>query len=383
MFRVVFSALAVIICAPNLLHSAAQNISVIETDAKYAVIMDHDSGEILFSKRGDEPMVPASMTKIMTAQVVFERLATGELALADRFTVSENAWRKGNSASGGSTMFLEPGDTPTIAELLRGVVVVSGNDACITLAEGISGSEDAFAREMTMIAHERGLSSANFKNASGLYHPEHVISAVDLAKLAKIQIDDFPELYAIYTEGKYTWNNISQTNRNPILGKRGVDGLKTGHLSASGYGLIASAERDGKRRTIVINGLESEAARAREADRLMRQAFNAFETRTLAADGRMLAELPVALGTSTKIGVAIAEPITMTGHKRAFPRATAEIVYQAPLRAPIVKGDEVADLIVNVDGKAPVTVPLIAMSSSERLGFFGKAIAGLSAMMEN
>ena len=383
MFRVVFSALAVIICAPNLLHSAAQNISVIETDAKYAVIMDHDSGEILFSKRGDEPMVPASMTKIMTAQVVFERLATGELALADRFTVSENAWRKGNSASGGSTMFLEPGDTPTIAELLRGVVVVSGNDACITLAEGISGSEDAFAREMTMIAHERGLSSANFKNASGLYHPEHVISAVDLAKLAKIQIDDFPELYAIYTEEKYTWNNISQTNRNPILGKRGVDGLKTGHLSASGYGLIASAERDGKRRTIVINGLESEAARAREADRLMRQAFNAFETRTLAADGRMLAELPVALGTSTKIGVAIAEPITMTGHKRAFPRATAEIVYQAPLRAPIVKGDEVADLIVNVDGKAPVTVPLIAMSSSERLGFFGKAIAGLSAMMEN
>jgi len=363
--------------------ATAQDVSVIETDADFAVIMDHDSGELLFSKRGSEPMIPASMTKIMTAQVVFDRLATGELALADRFTVSENAWRKGNAASGGSTMFLEPGDTPTIAELLRGVIVVSGNDACITLAEGISGTEDAFAREMTAIAQERGLTSANFKNASGLYDEDHVISAVDLARLAKIQIDDFPEMYAIYTEEEYTWNNIRQSNRNPILGKRGVDGLKTGHLSISGYGLVASAERGGKRRTIVINGLESEAARAREADRLMRQAFNAFETRTVEADGRLLAELPVALGTKTEIGVALAEPFSVTAHKRAFPKSSSQIVYDAPLKAPISEGEEVARLIVNVDGKEPQIFPLVATSSSERLGFFGRAIAGLSAMMEN
>lgn len=363
--------------------ATAQDVSVIETDADFAVIMDHDSGELLFSKRGSEPMIPASMTKIMTAQVVFDRLATGELALADRFTVSENAWRKGNAASGGSTMFLEPGDTPTIAELLRGVIVVSGNDACITLAEGISGTEAAFAREMTAIAQERGLTSANFKNASGLYDEDHVISAVDLARLAKIQIDDFPEMYAIYTEEEYTWNNIRQSNRNPILGKRGVDGLKTGHLSISGYGLVASAERGGKRRTIVINGLESEAARAREADRLMRQAFNAFETRTVEADGRLLAELPVALGTKTEIGVALAEPFSVTAHKRAFPKSSSQIVYDAPLKAPISEGEEVARLIVNVDGKEPQIFPLVATSSSERLGFFGRAIAGLSAMMEN
>ena len=380
MLRALLAAVLIAVLAP---FSIAQDISVIETDAEYAVIMDHDSGEILFSKRGDEPMIPASMTKIMTAQVVFERLATGEYALADRFTVSENAWRKGNSASGGSTMFLEPGDTPTIAELLRGVIVVSGNDACITLAEGISGSEEAFAREMTAIAKERGLNSATFKNASGLYADGHVISAIDLARLAKIQIDDFPELYSIYTEEEYTWNDIRQTNRNPILGKRGVDGLKTGHLEASGYGLVASAERDGKRRTIVINGLKDEAARAREADRLMRQAFNAFETRTIEADGRVLGNLPVALGTSTVISVALKDPITVTAHKRAFPKAKSEIVYDGPLRAPIIQGEEIARLVVQVDGKKPIIAPLVAVNSTDRLSFFGKAVAGLSAIMEN
>ena len=380
MLRALLAAVLIAVLAP---FSIAQDISVIETDAEYAVIMDHDSGEILFSKRGDEPMIPASMTKIMTAQVVFERLATGEYALADRFPVSENAWRKGNSASGGSTMFLEPGDTPTIAELLRGVIVVSGNDACITLAEGISGSEEAFAREMTAIAKERGLNSATFKNASGLYADGHVISAIDLARLAKIQIDDFPELYSIYTEEEYTWNDIRQTNRNPILGKRGVDGLKTGHLEASGYGLVASAERDGKRRTIVINGLKDEAARAREADRLMRQAFNAFETRTIEADGRVLGNLPVALGTSTVISVALKDPITVTAHKRAFPKAKSEIVYDGPLRAPIIQGEEIARLVVQVDGKKPIIAPLVAVNSTDRLSFFGKAVAGLSAIMEN
>ena len=380
MFRAIIAVLAISVAAP---FSLAQDVSVIETDAEFAVIMDHDTGEILFSKRGDEPMVPASMTKIMTAQVVFERLASGEYALADRFTVSENAWRKGNSASGGSTMFLEPGDTPTIAELLRGIIVVSGNDACIALAEGISGSEEAFAREMTAIAHERGLSSANFKNSSGLYHKDQVISPIDLARLAKIQIDEFPELYAIYTEEEYTWNAIQQTNRNPILGKRGVDGLKTGHLSASGYGLVASAERDGKRRTIVINGLESEAARAREADRLMRQAFNAFETRSIEANGKVLGNLPVSLGTSTEISVTLKDPITITAHKRAFPKAVSEIVYDAPLLAPIMEGEEIAHLVIAVDGKKPIVAPLIAVNGSDRLSFFGKAVAGLSALMES
>ena len=378
MLRARFIACLLVLTGPL----AFAQVSVIETDAEFAVIMDHDTGEILFSKNGEAPMIPASMTKIMTAQVVFDRIASGELALADRFTVSENAWRKGNAASGGSTMFLEPGDEPTVAELLRGVIVVSGNDACIVLAEGISGSEEAFAREMTAIAQERGLLSATFKNASGLDAPGHRISAADLARLAKIQIDEYPEMYAIYTEEEYTWNNIRQPNRNPILGKRGVDGLKTGHLSASGYGLVASAEQSGQRRTIVINGLESEAARAREADRLMRQAFTAFETRSIEADGRLLAELPVALGTQTTIGVALGEPFTVTAHKRAFPRATSEIVYQRPLMAPVKQGDKVAELVVTIDGKEPISAPLIATSESARLGFFGKAIAGLSAMMD-
>lgn len=373
LFRVPLVLLALIMA------SAAATAQIIDTKADYAVILDQESGELLYSKNGDELMIPASMTKIMTASVVFDRISRGEISLEDTFTVSENAWRKGGWATGGSTMGLKIGETPTVRDLLRGVIVLSGNDACIVLAEGISGSEEAFAREMTALAQSYGLTSANFVNTSGLDAPDHRISAADLARLAQLEIKNFPEFYAYYAEEEMTWNGIRQINRNPLLGKMdGVDGLKTGHLSVSGYGLTASALRDGERRIIVINGLESSQERALEAERLMRLAFSAFATRTVPASEGRMAELDVWMGTARMVGVALSEPLSVTAHNRAFEAGRSEIVYQGPLEAPIMAGDEIAQLVVTIEGKDPITAPLVATESVDRLDFFGKAIEGLS-----
>ncbi|MCF6329682.1 MAG: D-alanyl-D-alanine carboxypeptidase, partial [Henriciella sp.] len=350
-----------------------------ETDAEYAVILDYETGDVLYAKNGSDLMIPASMTKIMTAHVVFDRLERGEINIDDTFTVSENAWRKGGWSTGGSTMGLKIGETPTVEDLLRGVIVLSGNDACIVLAEGLAGSEEAFAREMTELAHEMGLTSATFKNSSGLDAEGHRISPIDLARLAQSEIRKFPEYYRFYSEPEMTWNGIRQTNRNPRLGKvDGVDGLKTGHLAASGYGLTATEQRDGQRRIIVINGLPSSRARALEAERMMRLAFTAFETRTVAVSGNRIAELDVWLGSSRTVGVTMGEELSVTTHKRAFAKGRSEIVYAGPLKAPIIEGDIVANLIVSLDGKEPIIVPLKAMESVEKLGFIGRAIEGLS-----
>lgn len=195
------------------LPAAAQ---LIDTPAEFAVIMDHETGQILYSKRGDEPMTPASMTKMMTALVVFELIERGEISLTDKFTVSEDAWRRGGFPSGTSTMGLKPKDTPTVEELLHGVITMSGNDACIVLAEGISGSEPAFSARMTQMAHEMGLTSVNFVNATGLEGEGHVVSAIDLAKMAKMTIDKYPQYYPWYALPSYTWREYTQANRNPF-----------------------------------------------------------------------------------------------------------------------------------------------------------------------
>ncbi|MEO1473592.1 MAG: D-alanyl-D-alanine carboxypeptidase family protein [Pseudomonadota bacterium] len=375
LFAVSFASLGLALAA------FAQSTSV-RTEAEYAVIMDYESGEVLFSKDGDVPMIPASMTKIMTAYVVFDRLRRGEISLTDQFTTSENAWRKGGFASGGSTMGLAPGDQPTVEELLRGVIILSGNDACIVLAEGLSGSEEAFAEDMTALAAELGLETATFKNATGLDEPGHRMSAVDLARLAKLSIEEFPELYALYAETSYEWRGISQPNRNPLLGRMdGADGLKTGHLSVSGYGLTASAERDGQRRIVVVNGLDSISQRAQESERLMRLAFTAFETRTIVPEAVILPELDVWLGQSRTVAVSLAEPMKITAHKRALEGAKTEIVLEGPLEAPITTDEVVGNLVVTIEGRDPVIAQIVADESVARLGFFGRAIEGLSLMI--
>lgn len=356
---------------------------ILESDANYAVIMDHDSGEVLWSKNGDELMIPASMTKMMTAYFVFDLIDQGEITLDTEMEVSEDAWRRGGFPSGTSTMGLRPKERPTVRQLLQGMIVMSGNDACIVLAEGIAGSEEAFSRQMTERAHELGLTSVNFVNATGLEGEGHIVSSIDLAKLAKRIIDDYPQYYEWYSAPSYTWGQYTQANRNPLLGTmEGADGLKTGHLDISGYGLTASAVRDGKRRIIVINGLPSKQARAREAERLMRMAFSAFETRTIEAGERRLAELDVWMGESRTVGVRLSESVDVTAHKRAFAKGKSEIVYDRLLEAPIKAGDEVATLVVTIEGKAPIELPLLATEDVSRLGFIGKAVDGLSRMLE-
>ena len=339
------------------------------------------TGEVLFSKDGAEPMIPASMTKMMTAYLVFDMVKRGELKMTDRLTVSADAWRRGGFPSGTSTMGLVPKDTPTIEELLHGVMIMSGNDACIVLAEGISGSEEAFARRMTDLAHEKGLKSANFLNSTGLEAVGHVISAEDLAHLAKMTVDDFPEYYKWYNLPSYSWREYTQPNRNPLLGIEGADGVKTGHLEASGYGLTGSAERDGVRRTIVINGMESMAARASEGERMLRLAFQSFELKTIAPENVSLPEQTVWLGQQGQVPVSLAEPMLIAGHKAAFENAKTEIVLDKALEAPVKKGDRVGRLVVTLDGRAPVESPIIAEADVNKIGFFGKAIAGLSALI--
>ena len=354
---------------------------IIDTPAQHAVIMDHTTGEILYSKDGAQPMIPASMTKMMTAYLVFDMVKRGELKMTDRLTVSADAWRRGGFPSGTSTMGLVPKDTPTIEELLHGVIIMSGNDACIVLAEGISGSEEAFAKRMTQLAHEKGLSSANFLNSTGLEDVGHVISAEDLARLAKLTIDDFPEYYKWYELPAYSWREYTQPNRNPLLGVEGADGLKTGHLEASGYGLTGSAVRDGVRRTIVINGMESMAARASEGERMLRLAFQSFELKTVAPENVVLPDQKVWLGQERVVPVSLAEPMLIAGHKAAFDKAKTEIVLDRALQAPIAKGDRVGRLVVTLEGRDPVDAPIIAEATVKKLGFFGRAIDGLSALI--
>ena len=356
---------------------------ILESDADYAVIMDHETGEILWSKNGDELMVPASMTKMMTAYFVFDLIDQGEITLDTEMVVSEDAWRRGGFPSGTSTMGLSPRERPTVRELLQGMIIMSGNDACMVLAEGIAGSEAAFSRQMTERAHELGLSTVNFVNATGLEGDGHVVSSVDLAKLAKRIIVDYPQYYEWYRAPSYTWGQYTQANRNPLLGTMdGANGLKTGHLDVSGYGLTASAVRDGKRRIIVINGLPSKQARAREAERLMRMAFSAFETRTIEAGEARLAELDVWMGERRTVGVRLAQSQEVTAHKRAFAKGTSEIVYDRLIEAPIAAGDEIATLVVTIEGKDPIQLPLVATEDVGRLGFIGKAVDGLSRMLE-
>lgn len=373
---------AIIILSMLVLPFAA-TAQILESDADYAVIMDHETGEVLWSKNGDVPMVPASMTKMMTAYFVFDLIDQGEITLDTEMVVSDDAWRRGGFPSGTSTMGLRPKERPTVRELLHGMIIMSGNDACMVLAEGIAGSEAAFSRQMTERAHELGLSTVNFVNSTGLEGEGHIVSSTDLARLAKLIIDDYPQYYEWYSKDSYTWGQYTQANRNPLLGTMdGADGLKTGHLDISGYGLTASAVRDGKRRIIVINGLPSKQARAQEAERLMRMAFTAFETRTIEADDQRLAELDVWMGEARKVGVRLGESVEVTAHKRAFSKGKTELVHDRLIEAPINEGDQIATLIVTIEGKDPIELPLLASESVGRLGFFGKAVDGLSRMMD-
>jgi len=350
-----------------------------KTEAPHAVIIDAASGEILFEKDARDAIAPASMTKIMTADLVFAALKDGSLSPETEFTVSEDAWRRGGVKSGSSTMFLKVGSQASVLDLLRGVIIQSGNDACIVLAEGMAGSEEAFADMMTARARDMGLSSAIFRNSTGWPHPEHKISALDLAKLAQNQIENFPDFYPLYNERSFTWNNIKQDNRNPLLGRvTGADGMKTGSTEASGYGLVGSAIRGEDRRIIVINGLGSKSERRSVATRLMQAAFSQFSVYDLHEEGKQIGELEVYMGKAPNVGVALTQNIQKGMPITDRSKVKSEITYTTP-KAPIAKGDVVAQLKVSLPGRPPENYDLVATADVKRRGIFARAWTGLLA----
>lgn len=340
----------------------------LETIADYAVIMDYRTGEILFDKNGRVQTAPASMSKLMTVAIVFERLKNGSLSLSDEFDVSEKAWRMG-----GSKMWVRVDTRIPLEDLLRGIIVQSGNDACIVIAENIAGSEEAFAELMTRKAREWGMVDSTFANATGWPDPDHKMSMRDLALLTRKIISEYYEYYALFAEREFTWEKIRQPNRNPLLDSfDGADGLKTGHTEESGYGLVGSAVRNGERRIVVVNGLSSEKERTTEATRLMRIAFDDFTTKNFFEPGDVVAEAEVFKGKARTVPLLTRETVDLIMHRSALDGAKATVVYEGPVAAPIRQNQQIGYLKVEAPGGPSREYPLYAGRPVDETGVFGK-----------
>lgn len=342
----------------------------IETRAKQAIVIDHETGAVLMGKNEDAQMPTSSMSKVMTMYMVFEALKAGDLSLNETLPVSEKAWRMG-----GSKMFVEVDKRVKVEDLVKGVIVQSGNDATIVLAEGLAGTEGAFAQALTDKAKSLGMENSNFKNASGWPDSEHYSTAKDLSILAQALINEFPDLYKYYSEKEFTYNNIKQANRNPLLYRNiGADGIKTGHTEAGGYGLIGSGVFNDRRVIIVINGLEDSRARAEESAKLFEWGLKRFENKTLVQAGQPLHEANVVMGKAKTVGLTLQEELYLTLPKLAGNNIELEVKYDGPLIAPIKKGQEVGVLNVTISGMKSVSKPLYAASAVEELGLFAKTI---------
>jgi len=352
--------------------------TAIESAARQALLVEMATGAVLFEKDADDLMHPASMSKMMTVYMVFERLRDGRLSLDDALPVSENAWRKGGAKSGGSTMFLDLGSRVKLEDLIHGIIVQSGNDACIVVAEALAGSEETFAAEMTDRARELGLQDTTLRNATGWPHPEHLTTARDLAILARRTIEDFPDFYHYYDDKVFTYNGIRQTNRNPLLYRDvGADGLKTGHTEASGYGLTASATHGDRRLILVVNGLSSVKERAREAERLVSWGFREFENYALLKAGEVVTDAEVWLGRDPVVPLVIEKDLTITLPRKARREMKVTVRFDGPVPAPIRQGTPLATLSVQAPGRDPVEVPLVAGADVEQLGIVGRLGAAL------
>ena len=348
------------------------SVQAIETKAPQAILIDFETGTVLMESSARTQMYPASMTKIMTAYVAFRRLEDGTLSLNDEIPVSEKAWRKG-----GSKMFIEVGNRIRVEDILRGIIVQSGNDASIALAEALAGSEDAFAQVMTDVGRDIGMTNSQFRNSTGWPDSEHFVTAADLALLAQRLIADFPQFYHLWSEKEFTWNGIKQGNRNPLLYRPGLgaDGLKTGHTQAAGYGLTASAERDGRRLILVVNGLDSVRDRGSEAEKLLEWGFRNFENKTLFSAGESVEEAGVWLGVEETVPLIPTQDVRLTLPRSSNADVKAVIRYEGPIPAPITKGEKLATLVVSADGLETTEVPLYAGMDVPKLGFVGRVIA--------
>ncbi|AEJ07013.1 D-alanyl-D-alanine carboxypeptidase family protein [Stutzerimonas stutzeri] len=334
--------------------------------AKSYMLMDAASGEVLVEHNGDERLPPASLTKLMTAYIATLEIQKGQISDNDMVTVSEKAWR-----TGGSRMFIQVNTQVSVDDLLHGIIIQSGNDASVAMAEHIAGSEEAFADMMNSTAQRLGMSNTHFVNATGLPHPEHYSSANDMAKLARAIIYEDPAHYAIYAQKEFFWNNIKQPNRNLLLWRdKTVDGLKTGHTEEAGYCLVASAVRDNMRLISVVFGTDSEQARAAETQKLLTYGFRFFETRTFYQKGTELAEAQVWKGQQSKLKAGLAQDLTMTLPRGQVEKLQAVMSFNGTLTAPIQQGDVIGKVEVKLDDKVVRSTDLVALETVEEGGLF-------------
>lgn len=356
----VLSALALM--APAFVQAAD-----FDTKAKYAVLMDAQSGTLIFQKNADALLEPASMAKLMTLAVVFNEIRAGKVKLTDEFFVSEHAWRTGGAASGGSTMFAEVNSKIPVEDLIRSVIIQSGNDAAIVLAEGIAGSEQSFAAMENELAQAIGLKNSHFTNPTGLPDPDMHMTARDLASLARYLILQFPEYYHYFSEPEMEWNNIKQSNRNELVGLDiGVDGLKTGHTEEAGYGSVLSSAEGGRRLIAVLHGMKSMAERTEEGRKLITWGARAFERVSAFPKGDIVGYADVYGGTSGSVGLVGDGEIALYLPRGSHKCLQANIVYTGPLMPPVTQGSKIAELRVFCDDKLVQTAPLFAAKTVEQ-----------------
>lgn len=364
--------------AAALLAAAPARGQAIETAAPQAFLLDYSTGSVLLARGEDAPMPPASMSKLMTVYLAFEAVREGRFTLGSMLPVSRGAWEKG-----GSKMFVEVGTEVSLEDLLRGIIVQSGNDACIVVAEAIAGTEDRFAELMNLRARELGLTNSNFANSTGWPDPDHWMSPRDLATLTVRLLEDFPEYFPMFAEMEFTYGGIRQSNRNPLLYRNmGADGMKTGHTEASGFGLAATAVRGGRRLILVVNGLGSQKERTTEATRLMELGFGQFARVGLAGLGEPLGAAPVWLGAEEEVPLVSPAPLSATLPRGPMRRETEFVIrYEGPVEAPVARGQELATLVIRNPALPTREVPLHAGREVPRVGLFGRLTAAVSYLV--
>jgi len=361
--------ISIILASLVALVAQAETPPAPELGAQGYLLIDYDSGEVLAAANADVRLEPASLTKIMTAYVVFSELAAGNIALDDQVLISEKAWR-----TGGSKMFIEVGNQVRVEDLLKGMIIQSGNDASVALAEHVAGSEDSFAGLMNQHAERLGMRQSHFTNAPGLPDPEHYTTPSDIARVTAAMIRDFPEYYRWYSEPEFTWNEIKQFNRNRLLGKGvGVDGVKTGHTQAAGYCLVSSAKRDGQRLISVVMGTASDSARVADSLALLNYGFRFFETHHLYPAGEPLELLRVWSGDPPTVAVGPAADVAVTIPRGSFDQLSAQLEPISELTAPVAVGQLVGEIALLLDGEEIKRQPAVALDAVERGGLLRQA----------
>ena len=354
---------------------SAAPLAAFDTDATAAFVLDEKTGTVLLAKNADQAMPPASMSKLMTLYMAFEAVRDGRLSLDEELSVSAHA-----NSFGGSTMFLRAGERVTVEDLVRGIIVLSGNDACVVIAEALSpdGSEAGFARLMTQRAQQLGMTNSVFKNSSGWPMDGHVMSMRDLTLLAKLLIEDFPEFYPMFAEKEFLFDEQeyqNRFNRNPLLGLGiGADGLKTGHTQEAGYGLVGSAKQGDRRVIFTITGLDTAQGRAQESESIVNWAFRQFAERTVTTAGTVVAEAEVWMGGQDAVGLVAKEDVTLLLPNTPGADIPAEVVYTGPIEAPIAEGRQLAELIISPEGLPEHRIPLFAATAVPASGFVDRIL---------